>query len=159
MAKNTNWVEIMEQNRDSIEKTIREAKKETYGTMQGWHVDVEINEKGESWTTELFSSGSQTMSSWNGETFIVCSIQSWDIDSEEMDLKQELKYHDNKKYITEYEAQDEYSTPHEFMSELYPEVLKEIEDEWIINAKDYELNEFDPSEILDRAIQEEELSA
>ena len=156
MSKNkTNWVKIMEDNRDSIEETIREAKKETYGTMQGWHVDVEINEKGESWTTELFSSGSMTMSSWKGETFIVCSIQSWNADY--YDIRDYIRYDKdlNDEYLVQKENEDGYDSEYEFIENIHPEKL----DEWTEDEKEAELSEFDPSELLDRAIEEEGWSA
>ena len=150
MSNKINWVKIMEDNRDKIEETIREAKKETYGTMQGWHVDVEMDEDGEVWTRGLASQGSQSMSSWKGETYIICSIHSWEV---ELDEDEEIK-HDEKLYV-EFLAQKDTDDGSEraidFMYAKYPEVLQE----WQNDVKDYELSEFDPSEYLDRAIDDE----
>ena len=146
-----NWAEIMEQNRETIEETIQQAKRETFGTMQGWHVDIEINKKGESWTTELFSTGSQSMSSWKGETFIVTHINSWNIEIDELE---EIK-HDEKLYtefLSQKEDDDGYYYAYEFMREKYPEVLQE----WKNEIRDYEDSEFDAGEILDRVIEEYE---
>ena len=150
MSNKINWVKIMEDNRDKIEETIREAKKETYGTMQGWHVDVEMDEDGEVWTSGLASHGSQSMSGWEGKTYIVCSIESWNI---ELDEDEEIK-HDEKlyaEYLAQKEDENGYEYAYEFMRKKYPDVLQE----WQENAKDYELSEFDPSELLDRAIEDE----
>ena len=210
MSNKINWSELMEANRDKIEETIREAKKETYGTMQGWHVDVEMDEDGEVWTSGLASQGSQSMSSYNGETFIVCYIESWEVDTNEsedikhheklyaeylaqkededgevwtsglasqgsqsmsswegktyvicsieswnieIDESEDIKY--NEKLYAEFQAQKEdengYEYVYEFMREKYPDILQE----WQNDAKDYELSEFDPSEYLDRAIEDE----
>ena len=150
MSNKINWVKIMEDNRDKIEETIREAKKETYGTMQGWHVDVEMDEDGEVWTSGLASQGSQSMSSWEGKTYVICSIESWNI---EIDESEDIKY--NEKLYAEFQAQKEdengYEYVYEFMREKYPDILQE----WQNDAKDYELSEFDPSEYLDRAMEDE----
>jgi len=148
---NINWVKVMEDNRDSIEETIKDAKSETYGTMQGWHVDVEINENGKSWTSELFSSGSQSMSSWKKETFIVCSIKSWDADY--YDVRDYIR-HDkelNDKYLAQKEDENGYDSEYEFVANVHPEKLEE----WTKDEKEAELQEFDPSELLDIAIENE----
>jgi len=152
MAKGTNWAEIMEVNRETIEETIRQAKQETYGCMQGWHVDVEINKKGESWTTDLFSSGSQTMSSWKGETYIVCSIKSWSLD---YDLYEAVKWEKEiyNEYLSQKDNEDGEDDLYYFLEKFYPEKLEEYDE----NEKDAELSEFDPSEILDEAIKEENM--
>jgi len=146
-----NWVKVMEDNRDTIEETIREAKKEACGCMQGWHIDVEIDENGKSWTTELFSHGSQSMSSWKGETFIVCSIKSWEIELDESD---EIT-HDEKLYpefLSQKDDEDGYYSASDFMRTKYPDTLEK----WRKDIGDFELSEFDPSELLDIAIENEE---
>ena len=150
MSNKINWSELMEANRDKIEETIREAKKETYGTMQGWRVDVEMDEDGEVWTSGLASQGSQSMSSYNGETFIVCSIESWEVDTNE---SEDIKYHKElyAEYLAQKEDEDGYEYAWEFMENKYPEIRKE----WQNDAKQYELDEFDPSKYLDRTMEDE----
>lgn len=150
MTNKINWAKIMEDNRDAIEEKIQQAKAETFETMQGWHVDIEIDESGDVWTTELFSHGSQSMSSYKGETFIVCSIGSWTV---ELDEAEEIK-HDEKlyaEYLTQKDTDDGYYTTSEFMNAKYPDTLEE----WVNDAKNFELSEFNPSEYLDRAIEDE----
>lgn len=145
-----NWVKVMEDNRDAIEETIREAKKETYETMQGWHVDVEIDKNGKAWTGDLLSTGSQSMSSYNGETFIVCGIQSWEVDcNEQEDIKYDEKL--NAEYLAQKDDEDGYEYAWEFMENKYPEIRKQ----WQQDAIDFEISEFDPRELLDRAIENE----
>lgn len=150
--KNTiNWAEVMRDNSDAIEEVIRQAKKETYGTMQGWHVDVEINEKGEAWTTELFSHGSMTMSAWKGETFAVCSIGSWTVD---YDLHEAVKWDKevHEHYLAQKDDEDGEDDLYYFLEKFYPEKLEEYDE----NEKDAEISEFDPGEYLDIAIRETE---
>jgi hypothetical protein len=150
MSNNINWVKIMEANRETIEETIKQAKRETFGTMQGWHVDIEINEKGEAWTTELFSTGSQSISSWKGETFIVCSIKSWE---------PELNFYESIIWEPEIEAEYEKQKNTDegiynlgnWLYSVHPEVIEE----WENDEKEGELAEFDPSVLLDRAIEDE----
>jgi len=153
MFEKINWVKIMEDNRESIEETIREAKKETYNTMQGWHYDVEINEKGESWTSGPHSN-SQSMSSYKGETYIVCSLKSWSADY--YDVRDYIRYDKelNDEFLVQKENEDGYDSEYEFIENIHPEKL----DEWTEDEKEAELSEFDPSELLDRAIQEEKWS-
>lgn len=149
---------LKEDNREAIEEKILEAKKETNGTMQGWHVDVEIDENGKVWTGDLFSVGSQSMSSWKGETFIVCNSKSWNAEGS-LNVEQEMKYNDNQKYLTEYQKQKEEGeineSAYDFMSENYPEILEQWEDENEEAEEDWIMSEFDPSEILDQAIEDE----
>jgi len=151
MSNKINWVKVMEDNRDAIENTIKLAKSESYGCMQGWHVDVEISPEGEVWTSELFSSGSQSMSSWKGETFIVCGISSWEV---EIDESEDIK-HDEKiypEYLAQKDDDDGCDSASEFMARKYPDILQE----WKNDARDFEISEFDPSELLDRAIEDED---
>jgi len=150
MSNKINWVKVMEDNREKIEDAIKLAKEESYGTMQGWHVDVEMDESGEVWTSGLASQGSQSMSSFNGETFIVCHIESWEVDTNE---SEDIKYHKElyAEYLAQKEDEDGYEYAWEFMENKYPEIRKE----WQNDAKQYELDEFDPSEYLDRAIEDE----
>lgn len=149
-----NWAEIMEANRDSIIEKMVQAKKESEGTMSGWSVDVEIDEKGEVWTTGLMSQGSQSMSSWNGETFIVASVKSWTVEIDESEcIKSEPSL------LAEFEAQKDdelgYEYEWEFMQAKYPEIVKEWQDQ----ATEFEVESYaeEADAILDRRIEEERL--
>jgi len=158
MTTKIDWVKIMEENREAIEEKILQAKKETFETMSGWHVDVEMNEQGEVWTGDMMSTGSQSMSSYKGETFIITSVKSWRTECN-LDVEQEMKYNDNQKYFNEYKTQQEEDiineSAYDFMYENYPEILKQWEEEQEEAEKDEEINELDTGEILDRAIEEE----
>ena len=65
------WSELMEENKDDIMQNMVDAFKQAEGGMSGWHVGVEIDQAGNIWTTGILSQGSQSESSWKGETFIV----------------------------------------------------------------------------------------
>lgn len=147
-----NWVEIMEDNREKIIEAFIQAKKETNNTMQGWHVDVEINEKGEVWVGGLMSTGSQSMSSWNGETYIIGSVNSW-----VSELNEEAWIQDEKEIYAEFLAQkdeeDGYESAWEFMENKYPEIRQE----WQDNENQYEIDAFaeEADSIIDRRIEDE----
>lgn len=146
------WVKIMEDNRGKIEEALVQAKRETEGCMQGWHADVEIDEDGDVRITELFSCGSQTMSSWEGETFIVTGIETWTVDVDELE---EIKYH--PELLAEFEAaaglklkQTDYSMVFDFLEKNHPT----ISTEWKYYAIERELSEYDAEEELDRIIED-----
>ena len=154
MIKHANWSEIMEQNRDKIIEKIIEAKKETEGTMQGWGVDVEINQEGDVWTTGLMSQNSQTMSSWEGETKSITRVVSWNA---EVNEEEAIKY-DEKLYAEYLEQKEirEYSYfAYEFMRDYYHGTLRE----WEENEYDEEIDAYteQAEEELDRIIYDEEL--
>jgi len=150
MKNKINWVKVMEDNREAIEDAIKLAKAESYNTMQGWHVDVEINEQGEAWTGGLASQGSQSMSSYNGETFIVTHVESWQVEINELE-----SIRNDKKLYSEYKAQmdndDGYDSAWEFMKNVNPDIRQE----WLENAKEFEIDEFDAGELLNRVIEDE----
>lgn len=145
-----NWVKIMEDNSETILEAIKLAKKESYNTMQGWHVDVEINEQGEVWTGGLASVGSQSMSSYNGETYIVCHIDSWEVD---IDESEDIKHHEelNAEFQAQQEDENGYEYAWEFMENKYPDIRQE----WVNDARDFEISEFDANYYLDLAIENE----
>ena len=147
-----NWSEIMEANRDSIIEKMVQAKKESQGCMSGWSVDVEIDENGECWVGGLLSQGSQSMSSWNGETFVVESVKSWDVEiNEEEDIKSEPGIY--AEYLAQREEDDGHEYAYQFMSDKYPEKIVE----WVKVAIEYEIDAYaeEAYRILDRRIEEE----
>jgi hypothetical protein len=147
------WSEILRDNSEAILNMMVQAKGETEGTMQGWHIDVEMNEKGEVWTTELFSVGSQSMSSWKGETFIVCSVQSW---IAEVNESENIRHYKElfDEYLAQEEAEDGYDTEWEFMQEKHPDILEE----WKKDMIEYEIEAYkeEADYILDNIIEEQE---
>jgi len=148
MTEKINWVKVMEDNSEAIVDTIKLAKEEAYGCMQGWHIDVEINEDGKVWTSGLNSHGSQSMSSWKGETLIVCHVNSWEVDTNEAE---DIKYSPEiyAEYLAQQEAEDGYDSAWEFMENKYPEIRQQ----WQKDARNFEISEFDAGELLDRAIE------
>ena len=143
-----NWVKVMEDNSEAILTAITLAKKESYGGMSGWHVDVEISESGEVWTGGLASQGSQSMSSFNGETLVITQVESWEVEiDEEYSIKTE------KKIYAEYQAQEEDGyDAWEFMKNNYPDIRQD----WINETRDYEISEFDAMDIYDRALEDQQ---
>lgn len=150
MANKINWVEVMEDNSEAIVDAIKLAKGEAYGCMQGWHIDVEIDEDGKVWTGGLNSHGSQSMSSYKGETFIVCHVDSWEVD---IDEAEDIKYSPDiyAEYLAQQEDDDGHDSAWEFMENKYPEIRQQ----WKNDARDFEISEFDAGELLDRAIEKQ----
>ena len=91
------------------------------------------------------------MSSYKGETFIVCSIKSWTTDY--FDARDYIRYDKdlNNEFLAQKENEDGYDSEYEFIENIHPEKL----DEWTECEKDAEISEFDPSELLDIAIENE----
>jgi hypothetical protein len=136
MSKKINWVKIMQDNRDKILEAFMQAKKETNGSMQGWHVDVEMDQDGNVWVTGLMSNG-QSISSWNGETFIVGSVDSWNIEIDEaqwIENEEELK----QEFEEQKDSEFGYKYPWQFMKEKHPDILQE----WREEAEEYEIDNF-----------------
>ena len=151
MSEKINWVKIMEDNRETIEEKILEAKREAFEAMQGWHIDVEIDEEGKVWTSDVMSTGSQSISSWNGETFIVCSISSWKVEPNIIEcMKNDGIY---EEFSSQEDNEDGFYAEWDFLQAKYPGKIEE----WEKAEKDWELQEFDASEILDRAIEDQKM--
>lgn len=148
----TNWAEIMEANREGIISKMVQAKKETEGTMQGWGVDVEINETGDCWVGGLISQGSQSMSSYKGETFIVTTVNSWEVDvNEEEAIKNEPKM--LEEYLAQQNEEFGFEYAYQFMAEKYPEKVEE----WRKETVQYEIDAYEEEadNLLDHLIERE----
>lgn len=147
-----NWSKIMEDNKNKIIEKFIQAKRETKGCMQGWHVDIEMDETGDVWVTGLMSTGSQSMSSYKGETFIVGEVKSWEV---ELNESESIKYEEgiNAEFEAQQEDENGYEYAYEFMAEKHPNILKEWED----NATEYEIDAFGDviDGFVDRKITEE----
>jgi len=91
---------------------------------------------------ERISPGSQSGESWNGDSRIVVSVKQWTPDVEERECMMGTKYMD------EFENSD-YTSEYEFMSDKYPEVLKE----WIDDLVDVLAFEYGESRELENAIE------
>lgn len=144
-----NWLPIMESKREEIELAIKQAKRDAEHTMQGWYVDVEIDEN-DVWAGGLKSQGSQSMSSWEGKSYVITSIKTWQVEIEESQIIE-----NHKELYEEFEAQreDGFECAYEFMQEKYPE----IREEWINEAREYEIDEFNAYDILEEAIEQYKL--
>ena len=127
------WSKLMEENREVIVEKMVEAFKEAEGGMSGWSIGVEMDQDGDVWTTGLMSQGSQSESSWKGETTIIDNIGSWNLDYDEMELLK-AKLPDFQDLYDEFEQHkidedDEWISLSSFMSERYPNTLNEWNDE------------------------------
>lgn len=149
-----NWAEVMEANRDTIIEKMVQAKKETEGTMQGWGVDVEIDENGDCWVSGLLSQNSQSMSSYKGETFIVATVKSWEVDvNEEEAIKTEPEM--LKEYLAQQNEDGGHEYAYQFMAEKYPEKVEE----WRTDTIEYEVDAYaeEADRLLDQRIEDEKL--
>jgi hypothetical protein len=158
MGKRINWAKIIEENREKILEKMIEGKKEAYSSCQGWHLDVEMDAEGNVWTTDLLSHGSQSMSSWKGETLVVCSIGTWDVDLDHDDYvkNDELLSSEYEAAKAAVEAEGGYLSAYDFVQETCPEKEAEWEQEerdWVIEA--FEMDDAD--RILDESIECEKL--
>ena len=126
-----------------IDKEVYPTFKETFNNINfsGWRYDIETDLQ-EIWLTGALSQGSQSMSSWNGETFILCHIpmvqepnENWfniddiDITQEEKEriesyLNIEIDELSNWVYVCETEN---------IFAELYSEKYKKLFEEYIFN--------------------------
>lgn len=147
------WLRIIKENRDEIEERIEEAKREACReNMHGWRYDVEIDESGDVWVSGPYSNG-MSYSAWEGTSYVVASIDCWDLDMDVyvyLDAEKELQ----KEYELinkDLEKKNEWTlTPWEFVNEYHPEKLEEWEEmemEWV-------MEEFDPTELLNQTIKE-----
>ena len=148
MSNKINFLSIMETKREEIVEKIKQAKRKAEHVLQGWHVNVEIDEN-DVWVTGLMSCGSKSMSSYNGTSYVVASISTWQVEIQESELIKDSEVY------AEFEAQKEdgYEYAWEFMQEKYPDILKNWKDE----ALEYEIDNMEADEILDEAIEQYKL--
>ena len=127
IMKKTKWTEIMENHSDKIIEKMIQAKRESEGTMQGWSVGVEMDGDGDVWTTGLMSQGSQSASSFNGETYNVTAIQSWKAEYDEAEF---FTTEDDDTLEKEYKKykEEEGSSVRTFMLDKHPNKLVPIHD-------------------------------
>ncbi len=154
MTEGINWAKIMEENKEKImEKIIECNTEEALGGLQGWHYDIEMDPQGDVWIAGPFSNG-QSMSSWKGETYVICSIRTWELEidhahwidtagDEEMKAKYEKKRDE--------EGYDAFS----FLDEFYPEKIKEWEKEEVEWLREDVYREAEM--LFDQAVENEKL--
>jgi hypothetical protein len=145
----TKWSEILEANSDKIIAAMVQAKRKAHHSMSGWHVDVEMDKSGEVWTGGLASCGSQSMSSWNGETFVIASIGTWVTEINEQDWIDNVPEL-NEEYEAQMEDEDGFEYAWEFMQEKHPETWSEWKNEGLEN--EIEMYEEQASYNLDEII-------
>jgi hypothetical protein len=129
------WSKIIRDNIDSIKEAAVEAyKRAAYCDLSGWHYDIEIDQNGDVSVCGPLSQGSQSGESWNGDSRIVVSVNQW---TPEFDVKEEIE---GTEYMEEFED-SEYLSEHEFMSEVYPDVLEGWKDDLVeVSASYYEIS-------------------
>jgi len=143
------WSELMKENREKIADKMVEAFKEAEGGMSGWHVGVEMDQDGGVWTTGTLSQGTQSESSWKGETTIIDWIGTWNADYSTDELKdaEELKeqYAEYEQLRDDEEKGDEYpefDSFYDFLNDRYFELLQEVSSRIIQDNKDFEISEY-----------------
>ena len=133
------WSELMQEKSELIVEKMVEAFKEAEGGMSGWHVGVEMDEDGDVWTTGIMSEGSQSESSWKGETTVIDWIKAWELEYDELDM---LTFPENKEIQATFEQaklDDEDLYFRDWMSDNYPDKLKE----WDKDARQCEIDSFE----------------
>jgi len=155
------WSELMEENKDVIIEKMVEAFKEAEGGMSGWHNGVEMDQDGDVWTTGIMSQGSQSQSSWEGKTFIIDWIKTWNSEYDEYEtLKNNLPECDDIYNAFEQfkvDEDDEYAYFRDFMREKYPEKLEQWDDE----TKQFEIDSYEEyardllDDVIDRQKEQE----
>ena len=132
------WSEILEENKDDVMQNMVDAFKQAEGGMSGWHVGVEIDQAGNIWTTGILSQGSQSESSWKGETFIIDWISTWNVDYEEENFLDDADYAYLKDEFEQYKKDndDEYLILREWMINNHSDILEN----WDRIAKEVEVD-------------------
>ena len=124
------------ENQDKIKDEILKAYEEAEDLWESWRIDIQIDDNGEVWATGALSQGSQTMSSWKGETHVVASVHGWQVggNNYDYDFKEDIKYQDNyDKIIADFEEaeeKDEAWDLYEFVQVNYPEVIENMDSEY-----------------------------
>ncbi len=148
---------------DFLDKEVYPTFKETFNNVNfsGWRYDIESDGE-EIWLTDALSQGSQSMSSWNGETFILANIpmiqepdSNWfDIDDIEITnderkkiaekvsdfLNEKIGIDDLNNWVYASEVENTFA---ELYSEKYQKLFDEmVENEWDC-ARDNLIHEID----------------
>ena len=143
------WSELMEENRETIVEKMVDAFKEAESGMSGWHNGIEMDQDGDVWTTGIMSQGSQSESSFNGRTFIIDWIDTWEADysTDELRDADELKaqYAEYEKMIEDAEKNDaypEFGSFFDFLNEKYFELYQEVNNRIIKGNTEFEISEY-----------------
>jgi hypothetical protein len=145
------WSEIIEAKRDEIEEKCREAYKDsinTNGSLSGWSFGVEIDET-DVWSFGPTSQGSQSMSSFNGESHVVASFGCSSIWDCGFDMAKEfIDCADGKiAYPEDWSEMEGYEKDKWFHAN-HPEIVSEA----IENCIDSLCEDFDPDTAIDEDI-------
>lgn len=127
------WSELMEANRDVIIEKMVEAYEKAEGGMSGWHYNIEMDQNGDVWIDGLLSQGSQSMSPWKGETAVITSISTWQIECPSFEVEKSDQLIELKKEYDELfnENNDDflYTSFYEWLADEHQEKLIEAENE------------------------------
>lgn len=150
MAK-IRWSKIIRDNWGKIKYAAVEAyKRAAYCDLSGWHYDVEIDQNGDVSVCGPLSPGSQSGESWNGDSCIVVRVRQWTPELNERECMMVTP-----SIMDEFENSG-YTSEHEFMSEVYPDVLEEWIDDLVeVSASFYEASR-ELADAIEFAIQEAE---
>lgn len=108
----------MEKNYEAIVEAMVQAYEMAEGGMSGWTYAVEMNQNGDVWASGPFSQGSQSQSSWLGETIIIKHIGSWDVEVESAEVENHADLQEMRKEYEEIDNLDEIDmTFYEWLSE------------------------------------------
>lgn len=143
------WSELMKENREVIVEQMVEAFKEAESVISGWHVGVEMDQSGDVWTTGIMNQGSQSQSSWEGKTFIINWVKTWESDysMDELENAEELKdqFTEYEQLINDANENDEYpefQSFYEFLDDRYFELYREVSSRITQDNKEFEISEY-----------------
>ena len=156
MAK-ARWSEIIRSNWGKIKYAAVEAyKRAAYCDLSGWHFDIEVDRTGNVSVVGPLSPGSQSGESWNGDSCIVVRVRQWTPELNERECMMVTKYAEGRNSLMDEFKDSGYTSEHEFMSEVYPDVLEEWIDDLVeVSACFYEASR-ELADAIEFAIQEAE---
>lgn len=76
--EDTNWKQILENNRDEIEEKMVELYREWEGNNQDVHEGLGITRQGELFTWTYVGNYSEPESTWNGTDLCIATFSAWD---------------------------------------------------------------------------------
>jgi hypothetical protein len=142
------FLELIKEKRDEIDDKIKEAYKKANSLQSGMFYTVEVYEDGDVQINGAFTSGTITMSSYEGRSYVIKKLNGWEVDG--LDYEQELLQSDEKLYAeflsSDYKREGAYS----FLYNKHSKKLEEIES----LCTECLVDEYDSYTDIEQAIQE-----
>lgn len=154
--KDTNWKQILENNRDAIEAKMVDLYREWEGNNPDVHEGLAIESDGTLYTWTYVGNYSEPESTWNGTDLCITTFSAWNWEDSEIDWKEVGPYcarnDEEKECIIRRikETREEHEPISEMIREEFPEVYADIAEGEI----DAEMDSYreNVSELLDEII-------